>query len=201
MPLPRRFPSLPAFSRLARAAALAALAALGTLAAGCGIGPAGGPADPIAPPPAAPAWRPGEALAMLLRPPSDGAHPVDDDYLELTAPWRVRMAEIDAALADLRRIEKRDRGGRRTWYFDGPDAILLRIDVDEDGTIDQSQYFGPEGLFAIVHRFAGGRRTQRIFWPPGRPRIVEVRDNLPPYPGVWWRSDENPFRIPPGRSG
>ena len=26
-------------------------------------------------------------------------------------------------------------------------------------------------------------------------RIVEVRDNLPPYPGVWWRTSENPFEL------
>ena len=53
-----------------------------------------------------------------------------------------------------------------------------------------------EGLFAVVHRFSEGRRTQRIYWPPGEPLIVEIRDNLPPYPGVWWRTDENPFEQP-----
>ncbi len=160
----------------------------------CAIGPGGGPGEPVAPAPVAPAWRPGEALAYLLKPPASGVLPIGDEYLELIEPWRFRIAEIDEALPDLRRIEKRDRGGRRTWYLDGPETLLFRIDVDEDGTIDQSQYYGPEGLFAIVHRFGAGRRTQRIYWPPGRPRIVEVRDTLPPYPGVWWRSRENPFR-------
>ncbi len=164
------------------------------------MGPVSGPGEPVAPPPAAPAWRPGEALAYLLKPPASGAHPFDDTYLRLTAPYRTRIAEIEARRGELRRIERRDLGGRRSWFFDGSNAILIRIDVDDDGTVDQSQYFGPEGLFALVHRFAGGRRAQRIYWPPGRPRIVEVRDTLPPYPGVWWRTEENPFRPKPGRS-
>jgi len=72
-------------------------------------------------------------------------------------------------------------------------VLVFRVDMDDDGSVDQSQYFGPEGLYAITHRFADGRRTQRVFWPPGQPRIVEVRDNVPPYPGVWWQTSENPF--------
>jgi hypothetical protein len=191
-PRHRRPPRLPA---LAAAAAL-----LGP--AGCALVPGYGPGDPAAPPPPeAPAWRPGEALALLLAPPAGGAHPIDDDYLATTADWRARVREIDDRLAGLRTYVKRDRGGTRTWYFDGPETVLFRVDVGADGTIDQSQYFGPEGLFAIVHRFAGGRRTQRIWWPPGQPRVVEVRDNLPPFPGVWWRSDLNPFEpAPPGEA-
>jgi hypothetical protein len=168
---------------------LTALAGL----SGCAGGLAPLPGEPVAPPPAAPAWRPGEAMAMLLRPPASGAAAVDDAYLERTSIFRERIAEADSLAEGLRQIQTLDRGGRRTWFLDGPDPILLRIDAGDDGTLDQSQYFGPEGLFAIVHRFAGGRRTQRIFLPPGESRIVEVRDNVPPYPGVWWRTDESPF--------
>jgi len=175
----------------------ALLAASSALAvAGCGGALAPIPGEPVAPPPAAPAWRPGEALAMLLKPPAEGVSAVDDGYLRRTAIFRERIAEADSLAAGLRAIDRLDRGGRRVWYLDGPDPILLRIDAGDDGTLDQVQYFGPEGLYAIVHRFADGRRTQRIFWPPGEPRIVEVRDNVPPYPGVWWRTTESPF--PPG---
>jgi hypothetical protein len=152
------------------------------------------PRDALAPP-AQGAWRPGEALALLLKPPGVGTAPIDDAYLVTTKPYRVRVAEADGRESELRTIEKLDRGGRRTWYFDGPDAVFLRIDIDDDGTVDQSQYFGPEGLFAVVHRFGEGRRTQRIYWPPGEPRIVEIRDNLPPYPGVWWRTEDSPFGV------
>ncbi len=175
--------------------ALAALA-FGLAAAGlhgCAGGLAPLPSDPVAPPPAAPAWRPGEAMAMLLRPPAEGAHPIDDAYLGRTSVFRERMAEVDSLAPTLRPIETLDRGGRRTWLLDGPDPLVLRIDASDDGTLDQSQYFGPEGLYAVVHRFADGRRTQRIFFPPGEPRIVEVRDNVPPYPGVWWLTTETPF--------
>ena len=179
---------------LALAAGVTALAT-----AGCGGGLAPLPGEPVAPPPASPAWRPGEAMAMLLRPPADGANPIDDPYLYRTRFFRERIAEADSMADGLRRIERIDRGGRRTWYLDGPDPILLRIDANDDGTLDQSQYFGPEGLYAVVHRFAGGRRMQRIYWPPGEPRIVEVRDAVPPYPGVWWRTEESPFpRSGPG---
>lgn len=175
------------------AAALAAAAALGGLA-GCGGGLVPGPQEPVVPPPAAPAWRPGEAMAMLLRPPAEGVAPIDDAYLARTRIFRERIAEADSAAdAGLRTIETLDRGGRRTWFLDGPDPVVLRIDATNDGTLDQSQYFGPEGLYAVVHRFADGRRTQRIFFPPGELRIVEVRDNVPPYPGVWWRTNESPF--------
>jgi hypothetical protein len=153
------------------------------------------PGDPAAPPPPVAAWRPAEALAMLLKPPPGGARPIDDAYLDFTEPYRIRIAEAETLADGLRRIERVDGGGRRVWYFDGPEAIFMSIDIHDDGSIDQSQFFGPEGLFAVVHRFAEGRRTQRIFWPPGQPRIVEVRDNLPPYPGVWWRTDENPFEM------
>jgi hypothetical protein len=132
-------------------------------------------------------------MAMLLSPPKSGVSPIDDDYLARTRPYRVRMAEVDARQEELRLIEHEDRGGRRMWYLDGPEVLVFRVDMDDDGSIDQSQYFGPEGLYAITHRFAAGRRTQSVFWPPGEPRIVEIRDNLPPYPGVWWRSRENPF--------
>ncbi len=200
----RRLLPCAALTRLARPAprraTLVALvgAAIALGPAGCAIGPGGVPGEPVAPPPVALAWRPGEAMALLLRPPADGARPIDHAHLEKTRVWTDRIAAIEAARPTGRRLDRRDRGGRRTWYFDGPEAILLRIDVDEDGSIDQSQYFGPEGLFAIVHRFAAGRRTQRIYWPPGRPRIVEVRDNLPPFPGVWWRSEENPFEVDEG---
>jgi hypothetical protein len=169
---------------------LAALACL----AGCGGAFTPVPSEPVAPPPAAPAWRAGEAMAFLLRPPPTGASPVDDAYLSRTAVFRERIAEADSLAPTLRKIERLDRGGRRTWFMDGPDPILLRIDIGDDGTIDQTQYFGPEGLYAVVHRFAAGRRTERIFWPMGEPRIVEVRDNVPPYPGVWWRTEESPFR-------
>lgn len=162
-------------------------------ASGCAGGLAPIPGEPVAPPPAAPAWRPGEAMAMLLRPPPEGANPVDDAYLKRTAIFRERMAEVDSVAPTLRAIETLDRGGRRTWLLDGPDPLVLRIDASDDGTLDQSQYFGPEGLYAVVHRFADGRRTQRIFFPPGEPRIVEVRDNVPPYPGVWWLTTETPF--------
>lgn len=176
--------------------AIAALATAAALAAGgCGGGLAPVPGDPIAPPPppASPAWRPGEAMAMLLRPPAAGANPIDESFIKLTAIFRERIAEADAFADSLRKIERLDRGGRRTWFLDGPDPILLRIDAEDDATIDQSQYFGPEGLYAVVHRFAQGRRTQRIFFPPGEPRIVEIRDNVPPFPGVWWRTQETPF--------
>ena len=130
---------------------------------------------------------------MLLRPPATGVRPIDDDYLARTRPYRVRIAEAEALADTLRTVERVDAGGRRVWYFDGPEAVFMSIDIRNDGSVDQRQFFGPEGLFAVVHRFADGRRTQRIYWPPGEPRIVEVRDNLPPYPGVWWRTDENPF--------
>jgi hypothetical protein len=160
---------------------------------GCAGGPAAVPGDPVAPPPSSPAWRPGEAMAFLLKPPPQGIRPIDDAYLASTLAYRVRISEAEGMGPQLRQIEKVDRGGRRTWFLDGPDAVFVRIDAGDDGSVDQSQYFGPEGLFAIVHRFADGRRTQRIYWPPGEARIVEVRDNLPPYPGVWWRTDENPF--------
>ena len=119
---------------------------------------------------------------------------LDNGYLDRTRSYRVRMAEVDSREPELRKIEQVDPGGRRTWYLDGQDVLVFRVDMDDDGSIDQSQYFGPEGLYAITHRFAAGRRVQRIFWPPGQPRIVEVRDNIPPYPGVWWRTLENPFR-------
>lgn len=184
-----------------RSGAVAALGAFAVAAAagfgGCTAGPGPVPGDPIAPPPEG-AWRPGEALAYVLKPPRQGVRPISDDYLENTQHYRVRIAEAEALAVELRRIEKLDRGGRRTWFFDGPEAVFLRIDVDDDGTVDQAQYFGPEGLFAVVHRFSSGRRVQKIFWPPGEPRIVEIRNSLPPYPGVWWRSEENPFRTPPG---
>jgi len=170
--------------------ALAALVAL----AGCTGGPV--PGEPVAPPPPTDgAWRPAEAAAMLLRPPASGVRPIDDAYLADTKHYRVRIEEAERLGETLRTIERVDRGGRRTWYFDGPEAVFMSIDIHDDGSVDQSQFFGPEGLFAVVHRFADGRRTQRIYWPPGEPRIVEVRDNLPPYPGVWWRTDENPFEI------
>ena len=196
-PGPRTFRTLRTFrsfrSVAPRFLTLAALLAT----AGCAMVPGAGPGDPPAPPPSAPAWRPGEAVALLLGPPAGEALPIDDAYLARTADWRARVNEIDSRLAELRSIVRRDRGGMRTWYFDGPETVLFRVDIDADGTIDQSQYFGPEGLFAIVHRFAGGRRTQRIWWPPGSPRFVEIRDNLPPFPGVWWRSGENPFEPGP----
>jgi hypothetical protein len=167
--------------------------------AGCGGAFKPVPGEPVAPPPSAPAWRAGEAMAYLLSPPVSGAQPIDDAYLARTRVFRERVAEADSLAPGLRVIERLDRGGRRTWLLDGPDPILLRIDVGDDGTIDQTQYFGPEGLYAVVHRFAGGRRTQRIFWPVGEPRIVEVRDNVPPFPGVWWRTEESPFRGPADR--
>jgi hypothetical protein len=168
-----------------RAIALAAITAAGT---------GGVPGEPVAPPPVS-AWRPGEALALLVKPPRTGVLPIDDGYLEWTLPYRARIREAEDLTAGYRQVEQVDRGGTRTWFLDGPQAMLVRIDAGSDGTVDQTQYFGPEGLFAIVHRFADGRRTQRIYWPPGEPRIVEIRDNLPPYPGVWWRSNENPFAI------
>ncbi len=181
--------------RMSNARLLLSLGALplAALLSGCAIGPGAVPGDPVAPPPAA-AWRPGEALAYLLKPPANGVHPIDDSYLDRTRAYRVRIDEAESLAGEFRRIEKVDRGGRRTWFLDGGDAVFVRIDVKDDGTVDQSQYFGPEGLFAIVHRFAKGRRTQRVYWPPGEARIVEVRDNLPPYPGVWWRTTENPFK-------
>jgi hypothetical protein len=153
------------------------------------------PGDPVAPPPSS-AWRPGEALALLVKPPKTGVLPINDAYLKQTRPYRARIREAESLAEQLHRIEKIDRGGRREWFLDGADAVFVRIDIGSDGTIDQTQYYGPEGLFAIVHRFAEGRRTQRIYWPPGEARIVEVRDNLPPYPGVWWRTMENPFGEP-----
>lgn len=162
--------------------------------AGCGGAFKAVPSEPVTPPPAAPAWRAGEAMAFLLKPPDAGASPVDDAYLARTATFRERIAEAEAAADSLRKIDRLDRGGRRTWFMDGQDPVLLRIDVGDDGTIDQTQYFGPEGLYAVVHRFAQGRRTERIFWPVGEARIVEIRDNVPPYPGVWWRTEESPFR-------
>ena len=54
-----------------------------------------------------------------------------------------------------------DGGGRRVWYFDGPEAIFMSIDIHDDGSVDQSQFFGPEGLFAVVHRFAEGEAMTR----------------------------------------
>lgn len=174
------------------AIALFASAAFAAGLGGCAVGPGGAPGEPVAPPPMA-AWRPGEALALLLKPPKTGVLPIDDDYLARTRPYRVRMQEAEDLSDQFQRIDKTDRGGHRAWFLDGPQAVFVRIDIGNDGTVDQTQYYGPEGLFAIVHRFAGGRRTQRIYWPPGEPRIVEVRDNLPPYPGVWWRTQENPF--------
>ncbi|MCA9752092.1 MAG: hypothetical protein KC591_07870 [Gemmatimonadetes bacterium] len=171
---------------------LACLALLAALS-GCAGGRPALDSAPVMPPPVAPAWRPAEAMAMLLKPPAEGANPIDDAYLERTRFFRARMAETDALEPSLKKIEKVDRGGRRTWIFDGPDVIVFRVDADDDGTVDQSQYFGPEGLYAITHRFAAGRRTQRIYWPLGESRIVEIRDNVPPYPGVWWRTDETPF--------
>jgi len=170
-----------------------AVLAAATFVPGCAGGRSVHP-EPVLPPPPAPAWRPAEAMAMLLKPPADGISPVDDGYLDRTKSYRIRMAEVDAREGDLRRIEHVDPGGRRTWFLDGQDVLVFRVDMDDDGSVDQSQYFGPEGLYAIIHRFAGGRRTQRIFWPPGQPRIVEVRDNIPPYPGVWWRTVESPFQ-------
>jgi hypothetical protein len=163
------------------------------LATGCAGGASLVPGEPAYPPPPEPAWRPGEALALLLKPPAAGAKPIDDAYLAQTAAYRARIEEADAREGELRAIVKRDRGGKRTWHLDGSTVLYLRIDIGDDGTVDQSQYFGPEGLYAVVHRFAGGRRVQRIYWPPGQPRTVEVRDTLPPYPGVWWETTENPF--------
>lgn len=174
--------------RAAQAILLAALAAAG----GCAGATGGVPGEPVAPPPAS-AWRPGEAMALLVKPPRTGVLPIDDDYLERTLPYRARIREAEELAEGFRRVDQVDRGGTRTWFLDGPSAMLVRIDAGSDGTVDQTQYFGPEGLFAIVHRFADGRRTQRIYWPPGESRIVEIRDNLPPYPGVWWRTEENPF--------
>ncbi len=185
-----------AVARLSPARLPLLAAALGLLA-GCAGGPAAVPGDPVLPPPPEKAaWRPGEAMAYVLRPPAQRARPIDDAYLERTRPYRVRISEAEALADSLQTIEKVDRGGRRTWFLEGGDVVFVRIDAGDDGTVDQSQYWGPEGLFAVVHRFSGGRRTQRIYWPPGEPRIVEIRDNLPPYPGVWWRTDENPFDAP-----
>jgi hypothetical protein len=164
------------------------------LLSGCTGAPV--PGDPVAPPLDA-AWRPAEAAAMLLKPPPSGVFPIDDEYLAATKHWRVRIAEAEALAGTFRTVERVDQGGRRVWYFDGPDAVFLSIDIQDDGSVDQRQFFGPEGLFAVVNRFAQGRRTQRIYWPPGEPRIVEVRDNLPPYPGVWWRTGESPFESGP----
>ena len=171
------------------------------LLAGCaGSGPA--PGDPVAPPPPpVAAWRPGEAMAYLLKPPAAGVEPIDDAYLARTEPYRSRIREAESLEPDLRRIEKIDQGGKRTWFFDGSTAVFMRIDVENDGVVDQTQYFGPEGLFAVVHRFGSGRRTQRVYWPPGQDRIVEVRDNVPPYGGIWWRTDEVPFRPDPHHAG
>ena len=132
---------------------------------------------------------------MLLKPPPGAVRPIDDSYLARTEHYRTRIAEAEALADELRQVERVDQGGRRIWYFDGPDAVFMSIDVHNDGSVDQSQFFGPEGLFAVVHRFADGRRTQRVYWPPGETRIVEIRDNLPPYPGVWWRTAENPFQM------
>lgn len=161
---------------------------------GCAAGSGGAvPGDPTMPPPEVGAWRPAEAMAMLLKPPSDGISTIDEAYLGRTKSFRARMAETDDRQGDLRKIEHVDPGGRRTWYLDGADVLVFRVDMDDDGSIDQSQYFGPEGLYAITHRFGDGRRTQRIYWPPGEPRIAEIRDNLPPYPGVWWRTHDSPF--------
>jgi hypothetical protein len=185
----------PAFFVLAALTVLASLAAL----AGCAGGPGAVPGDPVVPPPPPPekaAWRPGEALAYVLKPSAGKVRPIDDAYLERTLPYRVRISEAEAHADELRTIEKLDRGGRRTWHLDNGDVVFVSIDVGDDGSIDQTQYFGPEGLFAVVHRFSDGRRTQRIYWPPGEPRIVEIRDTLPPYPGVWWRTEENPFDAP-----
>ena len=171
----------------------------GVSLAGCAGGTRMSPGEPTAPPPPAtePAWRPAEAMAYLLSPPAEGAFPIDDDYLERTKPYRVRIAEARALRDELRRIERKDPGGRRVWYFDGSTPIFVEIDAGDDGTLDQAQYFGPEGLFAVVHRFANGRRTQRVYWPPGRPKYVEIRDNLPPYPGSGGARTRTPSRSAP----
>ena len=165
--------------------------------AGCGgsarVAPEPAPAEA---PPGAGAWRPGEALARVLPPPPERVRPVDDDYLAWTSDYRLRMAATEERAPALRRIDRVDETVRRTWFLEGPDPILLHIDLEADGEWDQAQYFGPEGLFAVVHRFAEGRRAQRIYWPPGEERIVEIRDREAPFGGVWWRSTVDPFPPP-----
>ena len=115
------------------------------LVAGCAGGASLIPGEPAYPPPPAPAWRPGEALALLLKPPTAGAKPIDDAYLAQTEPYRIRIEQADAREGELRKIVKRDRGGKRTWHLDGSTVLYLRIDIGDDGTVDQTQYFGPEG--------------------------------------------------------
>ena len=68
---------------------------------------------------------------MLLKPPASGARPIDDDYLRLTESYRIRIAEAEAVQDELRRIERVDGGGRRVWFFDGPEEnrVVLRINT------------------------------------------------------------------------
>jgi hypothetical protein len=165
---------------------------------GCG-GPSRSVAPTVdvgAPEPQAPSWRPGEAVALVLAPPIDRVRPIDDAFLASTADYRTRIERAEERTASLRVHQRSDDPVRRTWFFDGPNAVLLHIDLESDGVVDQAQYFGAEGLFAVVHHFSGGRRTQRIYWPPGQPRIVEIRDAVPPFAGVWWRSTDDPFPEP-----
>ena len=107
------------------------LLAAGALAAvtgllGCAGSHGGAPGEPVAPPPQS-AWRPGEALALLVKPPQTGVLPIDDDYLERTRHFRVRIQEAESMADSLHRVDKRDRGGQRTWFLSGPEAVLVRI--------------------------------------------------------------------------
>jgi hypothetical protein len=168
---------------------------VGAAAAACIVAGASARAGASPQPPPG-AWRPAEAVAHLLEPPPEGVHPIDEAHRERTRAWRERIERIEGLAERLRRIEREDPGGRRVWLYDGDDVVAFRVDLGSDGTIDQTQYFGPEGLFAIVHRFDGGRRRQVVYWPPGKPHLVEIRDEAAPLRGVWWRTEESPFPSP-----
>lgn len=178
--------------------ALGLVAVSGSLAlAGCGGSSRVTPtADVSSPARDTRAWRPGEALALVLEPPIDRVRPVDDAFLRSTDSYRARIERAEELAPSLTVIERDDAAIHRTWFLNGHDPVVMHIDLESDGIVDQAQYFGPEGLFAVVHHFAGGRRTQRIYWPPGEARIVEIRDAEPPFAGIWWRSTDDPFPAP-----